>query len=98
DYKVTGVQTCALPIFRQAVAADAAQQSGGRIGTVPAPAVDEDRRRAVDAAAHAFHEIAPHLGREAMLLEIAAEAPPVQPDLISEIGRASCRERVKSAE
>src|SRR5256885_9333558 len=77
DYKVTGVQTCALPICR---ARRSARRSRGRGGIAAA-----DSRRSDDA------------GRER--LRTSGVPWGFSPDLFcfwscSEIGRASCRERV----
>src|SRR5205807_4926580 len=82
DYKVTGVQTCALPIWAQPPdllglgLLDLQDQLGAREDGV---GVRHDRRA---------------LGAELLVAHRAALARALlDQDLVAEIGRASCRER-----
>src|SRR5256885_10934448 len=78
DYKVTGVQTCALPIFRDPVVGD--------LQLVP-PAVHED----ATAALRAVLDGQP-IDARGVAVEVARER--IRARIVAEIGRASCRERV----
>src|SRR5688500_19337057 len=74
DYKVTGVQTCALPIFRESAALGDAE--------VEARAAD-DRSVALAGIVAPFGDL--HRAHDLRDHEVD----------VGEIGRASCRERVK---
>src|SRR5256885_10232604 len=78
DYKVTGVQTCALPICPVRILELQLRRADPLSGRIPHPGLGaRPRAMAVDAARR-------HVVRTRI---------PGQADL-SEIGRASCRERV----
>src|SRR5205807_7734232 len=80
DYKVTGVQTCALPILRRVRAR--ADERVRDLGRVPLR---------LDRATH-FRDGPVEIGRE-RADEVRLQL--VEVDLDDEIGRASCRERVE---
>src|SRR5256885_8999664 len=78
DYKVTGVQTCALPIFTQPRRDDALGVAGDG-ALVVRLGVDDREERVLQLAVVAFH-------REVVLMMNQRRR--------QQIGRASCRERV----
>src|SRR5205807_3496591 len=90
DYKVTGVQTCALPILDiEVVRPRGAVGKGLAIG---GPAVEIARRVRRDPArptARGRDQI-DRPGRDGQQLPVGRDA------MIIEIGRASCRERVEN--
>src|SRR2546427_6504005 len=81
DLTVTGVQTCALPILRSS-------QYGGAAYEIDFQLLPDGARRFGDATGK---HIKDHL---AIVLNNEVKSAPVINGQISEIGRASCRERV----
>src|SRR5256885_13069790 len=77
DYKVTGVQTCALPISRLVDPATAP-----RLESPAAPAGAAVNRPTIPMAQYRA------------IKQAAAQAPQTSKPAQSQIGRASCRERV----
>src|SRR5690606_40878402 len=84
DFHVTGVQTCALPIFRRGRAADAS----GRRFSRTARLRENEAMRVHIGSDHAGLELKDHLLN--WLVDNGYEAVDHGP---FEIGRASCRER-----
>src|SRR5207244_6777220 len=90
DDRVTGVQTCALPIYRQAVEelAEATGEAQLRVAlrTVESARQAAELKSADDRAAHVgYHLIGK--GRPDLETDVA-----YRPRLANQIGRASCRE------
>src|SRR5688500_19589587 len=81
DYKVTGVQTCALPISAIAVVL----ALGGRLVSIPVLVALV--ATAVCVALITAAQTVPRAGREPSTVQL----------VMREIGRASCRERVQRA-
>src|SRR5205823_9201205 len=92
---VTGVQTCALPIYEEAVVAED-HVADGVIAAQPAGGVDLDVVGAEDDLKSLLHDERDAPGGEQALERAAVEElddAPFQDQ--TEIGRASCRERVE---
>src|SRR5439155_5309476 len=95
DGHVTGVQTCALPIFdlfesgADGRRADYAVNAGGR------PAADEDREIVMVRHKWMIPESDTVSGAAGQKSRCARVAPLYNPLSGGEIGRASCRERVE---
>src|SRR5256885_7235505 len=76
DYKVTGVQTCALPILAMMTRRPAAFNAARASGVLPLTGSDTASKPASCPSTAKYMTLAP------------------SPRRVSEIGRASCRERV----
>src|SRR5206468_8630567 len=90
DLIVTGVQTCALPIYREAqtTLADAVQEVvGGTAGVGP----HQDRQ-----LGRAGRQLGERLVQHLQVVAGGVRSRVARPQL-AEIGRASCRERVESS-
>src|SRR5688500_19858876 len=79
DYKVTGVQTCALPIFRSSINASALLGNGTNVESSNATA---NRPIAPNVIKYSDTRVRPFVTG-------------LRKDFNQQIGRASCRERVK---
>src|SRR5206468_9568371 len=95
DLIVTGVQTCALPISVAAALETAAKGSaeltGGAGRIAPARPRALARRRRRELARHGFAERA----RRLLCRRLGRRGSGGRPGHVDEIGRASCRERVR---
>src|SRR5256885_17081627 len=91
DYKVTGVQTCALPISAKASQVNRKMNHRKIVVTQP---VHEEVLRKLQAEGEVIMNPGPDPWSPSQLREYLVDADAMMAFMTDKIGRASCRERV----